>query len=269
MAPEAARSARLNARPAARGRLVPQAARLAAPFLGALAICSAAPAHAAGGDLAASVHPSFLPDALGARTAFTFAFRLQVAEEGVPPPLRRMVVHLPAGLGVNLDGVPACGVGRLRRSGPRGCPPRSLIGRGHATLEVHAGSQAIPEQALAWALRIPDRGGRPALALFTRGTTPLQQQAISTATLSPDGPPYGLKITVAIPAIRTVVYEPDASITSFSLTLGAVGTTPRAHAAAGAVTVPRRCPAGGFPFAADFSFADYTTSRATARVPCP
>jgi hypothetical protein len=33
--------------------------------------------------------------------------------------------------------------------------------------------------------------------------------------------------------------------------------------------MPRTCPAGGFPFAADFTFADQSTASATAKVACP
>jgi hypothetical protein len=217
----------------------------------------------------ASVQPSFLPNTLGARTAFTFAFRLGAGEEGVPPAVRRLVMHLPAGLGIDLRGVGTCPASRLRRLGAGGCPRQSLIGHGHAVLAVHAGSQAIPEQAVIWAFRGPDRAGRPVVEVLGRGDTPLQEQTLSTGVLSPDRAPYGLKLTVSIPSIPTVMYEPDASILSFSLTVGAVGRRPRAHAAAGAVTVPRRCPAGGFRFAADFGFFDSTTASAAARLPCP
>ena len=55
---------------------------------------------------------------------------------------------------------------------------------------------------------------------------------------------------------------------SLSLTLGGLGAAPRAHAA-DTVHEPRRCPSGGFPLAASFSFADRSTSQAAAHIPCP
>jgi hypothetical protein len=125
-------------------------------------------------------------------------------------------------------------------------------------LEVHAGSQSIPEEARLWAVRVRDRGGRPAFAILGRGESPLQQQTLSTAVLSPDRGPYGLKLSVSIPPIPTLVYEPDASIVSFSLTVGA----------AGAVVLPARCPSGGFPFAAALGFADSTSTSVSVRLPC-
>ena len=242
-----------------------------ARWVAALAGCCLAslPVASAHAQVNASIHPSFLPNVLGARTAFTFALRLGAGEEEVPPAVRRIVMHLPAGLGIDLRGVGTCAPSRLRRMGPGGCPRGSLIGHGHAVLSVHAGSQAIPEEAVIWAFRGPDRGGHPVVEVLGRGDTPLQQQSLSTGVLSPDRAPYGLKVTVSIPSIPTLMYEPDASIVSFSLTVGAAGRRPRAHAAAGAVTVPRRSPAAGFRFAADFDFFDSTTASAAARLPCP
>jgi hypothetical protein len=212
----------------------------------------------------AVIRPSLTPDARGARTSFAFAFTLKDAEGGVPPPLRTMIVHLPAGLGIDLRGVASCAPARLRNGGPAACPARSLLGRGHSQLEVHAGSQSIPEDAVISAVRTPDRGGHASLAIFGRGETPLQQQTISMATIAQDRSPYGAKLTVTIPPIPTLVLEPDASIISFSLTLGAAQAQ-----AAGVITVPRRCPTGGFPFAAEFTFADASRAGGTAHVPCP
>jgi hypothetical protein len=216
---------------------------------------------------AASIRASFLPDRLGANTAFTLAFGFSGGEAGVPAPLRRMVVHLPAGLGIDLRGAPTCSTARLRRGGAGGCPSRSLLGRGHALMMVHAGSQLIPEETTIRVFRGPERGGRPTLEVLGRGETPLDRSTISTAVLEPDGAPFGLKLNTAIPAIPTVVYEPDASFVSLSLTIGA-GGRPRAHTA-GPITVPRRCPAGGFPFAADFTLGDGSTASARTNVSCP
>jgi hypothetical protein len=236
-----------------------------------LAVIGWAAGVAAGADAAtvASIHPSFLPDRLGAGTAFTLALRFSGGEEGVPAPVRTIVLRLPAGLGIDLRGVGTCPTARLRREGPAGCPAGSLLGRGHAVLEVHAGSQTIPEQSTLWAFHSADVGGRPAMAIFGQGNTPLQRQTISTGVLTPAAPPYGYELTVSIPAIPTLVYEPDASFASLSLTIGRLEGTPRAHAAAGAITVPRSCPSGGFPFAAAFTFAGGSTAAAIAAVACP
>jgi hypothetical protein len=229
--------------------------------------CAGVPAQAQA-DTSASIHPSFLPNRLGASTAFTLSFGFSGGEQGVPAPLSRMVVHLPAGLSVNLAGVPACAKSRLRKKGPSGCPPGSLLGRGHALMEVHAGSQTVPETATIAVFRGPNQGSAPTFQIFGHGSTPLDQSTISTAVLQPDSAPYGSRLTISIPRIPTLMYEPDASFSSFSLTVGNVKRPPRAHAA-GVVVVPRNCPAGGFPFAAELTFADHSGANAAERLPCP
>jgi hypothetical protein len=180
-----------------------------------------------------------------------------------------MVVRLPAGLGISVRGVGICAKSRLRRRGAAGCPAGSLVGRGHAQMSVHAGSLTVPEEATITAFRGPNRGSRPTFEFFGQGETPLDQSSISTGVLESAGAPYGSKLKVSIPPIPTLMLEPDASVVSMSMTVGDIGRSPRAHAAAGSISVPRSCPAGGFPFAASFTFADGSTTSASATVPCP
>lgn len=219
-------------------------------------------------ETAASMRPSLLPDRLGASTALTLAFRFSGGAEGVPEPLRGMVVRLPAGLTINLRGAGICPPSRLRSRGAGGCESKSLVGRGHALMKVHAGSLAVGEEATVWIYRGPNRGPHQTLEIFSQGETPLDESTIATGVLAPDGGQYGSKLTVSVPAIPTLVLEPDASFASLSLTVGGIGR-PRAHAAAGSILVPHSCPAGGFPFAADFTFTGGATASASTTVACP
>jgi len=237
----------------------PARALLAGLALLGWAMSASAAAQAA---TVASIRPSLRPDRLGASAALTLALGYSNSEEGeagVPAPVRTIVVRLPAGLRIDLRGVQSCPADRLRRQGAGGCPSGSLLGRGRATLEVHAGSQTLPEQAAVWAFRGPDRGASPTLELLSQGYTPLDERTISIGVLAGDGAPYGSKLTVSIPPIPTLVYEPDASLTSLSLTIGRDRS----------VGLPSSCPAGGFAFAAASTFADGSTATATASVPCP
>ena len=56
-----------------------------------------------------------------------------------------------------------------------------------------------------------------------------------------------------IPPIATLTFEPDASVSSVSLTIGARALRTRD---ANRELVPSSCPPGGFPFAAEFTYAD-------------
>jgi hypothetical protein len=220
----------------------------ARPLLVALAILGAAAlgetSSATAAATLASIQPSFAPDRLGSSAALTLGIRLSGGgEEGVPPPLRTLVVQLPAGLGVDLRGIQTCSAVRLRRAGAAGCPSASLLGHGQAALEAHG----------------PGRGGAATFEILSQGYTPLDERTIATAVLQGSQAPYGSKLTVSIPPIPTVMYEPDASVTSLSLTLERSGV----------ISVPRTCPRDGFAFAAALTFTDQTTAAATAAVPCP
>ena len=217
----------------------------------------------------ASMHASFLPDRLGASTALTLTVGFSGGAEGVPAPLRQAVLRLPAGLTIDLRGRATCQQSRLRRAGAAGCPAESIVGRGHALTDVYAGSLKVPEEAAVTVFRGPSRDGEQTFEIFGQGETPLYQSVISTAVLQPDSAPYGAKLTVSVPPIPTLVLEPDASIVSVSVTVGGIGRKPKAHAAAGSIRVPSSCPAGGFPFAASFAFADGSATSASAAVACP
>jgi hypothetical protein len=216
-----------------------------------------------------TLQASFAPDRLGASTALTVGLRFFGGTEGVPAPLRSVVLHLPAGLGVALRGTGRCAAARVRRHGAGGCPGGALLGRGHARLQVHAGSQTIPEQAALWAFLGPSSAaGAPTIAILGEGSTPLDERTVSTGVVHADSAPFGSKVTVTVPPIPTVMLEPDASVDSLSLTVGAAGNA-AGRTLAARITVPRRCPRGGFPFAVQIGFADGSRTEATAAVRCP
>jgi hypothetical protein len=228
---------------------------------GALAIALLAPAAHAGTRV--SVQPSLRPYRAGAHAVAVISLRFSSGAGSVPAPLSGAVLRLPAGLRIDLSNVASCPSARVRARGVGGCPAASLVGRGAATLEVHAGSQTLPEHASIAILRVPDRSGHPSFALFGHGNTPLDETTISTAVLEPDTAPYGSRLVVTVPPIPTLQYEPNASFTSLSLTLGAAGRAPHP------VVLPRSCPPGGFAFAASFSFADGTSAEESGRLSCP
>jgi hypothetical protein len=262
---------RAGAQAATRPRASDRRRRAPATALLAVAACTcalqAAPARAS---TQAVLHASFAPDRLGASTALTLALSFSGGGGGVPAPLRTLALRLPAGLGIELRGSSVCPPARLRSRGAAGCPPAALLGRGHARMEVHAGSQTIPESAVLWVFRGPPGArGATTLEILGAGSTPLDERTLSTGVLSGERAPFGSRLTVAVPPIPTVVFEPDASFDSLSLTIGMVGNTPRARAAGVRILVPRRCPPAGFPFAAAVSFADGSRASAATVAPCP
>jgi hypothetical protein len=215
----------------------------------------------------ATISPSLAPDRLGSRAALTISIRYAGGKAGVPYPVRRSLVRLPAGLSLDIPTLRSCTVAHLLAHGAHGCPPRSLLGVGRALVEVHAGSQTLREHVSLRAFLGPLLdSGQPSFEVMGRGYSPLDRRVVFTGTVLASAMPYGEALSLSLPPIPTLPFEPDASIVSFSLTVGARGARMRT---ATAVLVPASCPAGGFPFAAEFTYADGSTSSALATARCP
>ncbi len=170
-------------------------------------------------------------------------------------------------MSLDIPSLRSCAAARLRARGPSGCPARSRLGSGHALLQTRAGSQIISEHAVLWAFLGPPRNLQPTVEVFGRGYTPVQQQMVLTGTVLADRAPYGEQLVMPIPPIATTPLEPDASIVTFSLTIGANGRGAKGEASA--VLIPQTCPLGGFPFGAQFTYADGSSANVLATTPCP
>jgi hypothetical protein len=180
--------------------------------------------------------------------------------------VRRTLLRFPTGLNVEIPLLRSCDIRRLRARGPSGCPSASHIGGGHALAEVHAGSQTIAEHITLWVFLGPLHNLSPTFLILGRGYTPFNEHVVLSGSTVSDSPPFGEDLAISIPPIHTLPLEPDASMVSMSLSVGS--TSPHASHAA-TVVVPRHCPAGGFPFAATFTYADGFSSQASARTHCP
>lgn len=215
----------------------------------------------------ATIAPSLSPDQFGAKAILTFTVSYAGGEFGVPTPVRRSVLRLPAGLSLDVPSLRSCTTTRLLSRGPAGCPAQAEIGDGHALMEVHAGTENITEDATMWTFLGPPQNLRPTFEILAQGYTPVDERMVLNGTVLSGHAPYGEELVMSIPPIPTLVYEPDASIVTFSLTIG-TSKRHRTHDAA-AVLVPASCPVGGFPFAASFTYADGVTGSTLAEVPCP
>jgi hypothetical protein len=215
----------------------------------------------------ASLTPSLSPDRLGAEGALKITIHFSEGEAGVPSPVRRAVLHFPAGLGIEIPHLRSCAIARLRAHGPSACPAQSLLGHGHALAEAQAGSQIITEGISLWIFLGPFKSLQPSFEILGQGFTPFDERVVLTGSAIPDNPPYGEDLVMSIPPIPTLPLEPDASIVTMSLTVGT--SRPRNPREANTVLVPPSCPAGGFPFAADFTYADGASGNTLATSPCP
>jgi hypothetical protein len=264
-------SARLTprARPTARARA--RAGLLAAPVLAVLACATCAtparPAPTSGPQVPAAIAASFQPDRLGSMGALTVTIDLAGGSLGdPPPPLRRSVLRLPAGLGIEIPHLRSCEPERLRVSGAGGCPAQSRLGVGRALVRAPLGSLVLAESISLWVFLAPLRNLQPTFEMLAQGYTPFDERVVLTGTVLPDNPPYGEDLVLSVPVIPTLPLEPDASIASMSLT---IGSSRRSARASNTTIEPPSCPPGGFPFAAELTYADGSTQDVSTATPCP
>ncbi len=230
-----------------------------APVTFAPAPSAAAPATSA------TITPSLAPDRLGARASLTFAVAFAGGAAGVPSSVRQAVMQLPIGMTLDVPHLVSCAAAGLRARGARGCPARSRLGGGHATVEALTGAQLVTETVALEAFLGPPANLRPTFEILAEGHTPVESRVVFGGSMRGDRAPYGEQLALSIPTVATLPQAPDASVRDLSLTVGAGGRRSNRPS----VLVPTRCPAGGFPFAADFLYADGSSGAATARVPCP
>jgi hypothetical protein len=214
----------------------------------------------------ATLTPSISPNRLAARAALTLTIHYAEIPFGHPEAVLKSVVRLPAGLSLEIPHLRACSAARLRARGASGCPTQSLLGRGYAIVEAQTGTLRTDEHVTLWAFLGPPQNLEPTVEILGQGYTPLEQRMLFAASVIAAGSPYGEELTMTIPPIPTLPLEPDASIVTLSLTVGASQHRTRAS---NAVIVPSTCPLGGFPFAAEFTYADGASGSATATSPCP
>jgi hypothetical protein len=256
-------------------RKLKTAAIAAAALLGG---CLWAPAAGAVAENA-TLQASFSPDRLGSSTTIGFGFHISTAEGLAPPPLTDINLHMPAGMdytGTTL-GLAICQPEALVMHGLSGCPINSRLGSGSAFVEVPFGTGSgheLPEiQAL---MGPPTTGSNIDVLFYANGQTPVFAQLVFKGELLPSKGRFGSELNTVVPPIPSVPNGPDVSIISVQSTIGPAHLTYYKHVHGRLVAfhpigiaVPITCPAGGFPFSADFAFQDGSSATAATTVPCP
>jgi hypothetical protein len=227
----------------------------------------------------ATLQASFTPDRLGASTTIGFGFHLSTTNGLAPPPLANIDLHMPAGMNYTATtlGLAICHPQDLEKYGLSGCPANSRLGSGSAFVEVPFGTssgQEIPEiQAL---MGPPSANSNIVVLFYANGQTPVFAQLVFRGELLPSTGRFGSQLTTVVPAISSVPNGPDVSIVSVQSTIGPSHLTyyKKVHGRSVpfhpvGIAVPERCPSGGFPFTATFTFHDGSSAEARTTVPCP
>jgi hypothetical protein len=236
-------------------------------------------AHAAASTSAsATLDVALVPEQLGHGTTITFGFTLTGQDGSLPPPVTTMTLLYPHNFGILASGLglASCAPATLEAFGPIGCPSRSLMGYGTATGALQAGNEIVDEEAVTAVFLAPFDNGEVALSFYLDARTPLESERIFQGFLNPASLPYGGALTIAVPVIQGFPGGSDVALVELRSTIGPLGITyyERIHGKfvpyrPSGIVLPRRCPKGGFPFAARFTFAEGQQLTATKKVPCP
>jgi hypothetical protein len=246
--------------------------------LTAAVLCILTPAGAAAVSERASLLASFTPDTLGAPTTITFGFHLATLEGAAPPPLTGLTLRMPAGINYTATtlGLAICQPAALLAKGLAGCSPNARLGYGNAYVEVPFGTGAGYEVPEVQALAGPSPKGNLVVLFYANGLYPVYAQLAFSGEVLPDTGRFGSQLATTIPLVTSVPGGPDVSILSVTSTIGPSHLTYYRHVHGHlvpfhprGVSVPERCPRGGFPFAAEFVFQDGSRTAATTTVPCP
>ena len=241
-------------------------------------ICAFATAAADAVSEQASLHASFSPNRLGTPTTIGFALHLSSAEGTAPPPLTAMNLRMPAGMNYTTTtlGLAICQPAALQAKGPAGCPANSRLGFGSALVEVPFGTGSGHEIPEIQAVAGPSPHGNLVVLFYANGLSPVYAQLAFSAEVLPDMGRFGSQLATTVPLVTSVPGGPDVSIVSVQTTIGPSHLTyyHRRHGRLvpfkpRGVSVPERCPRGGFPFAAQFTFQDGSRTSAATTVPCP
>jgi hypothetical protein len=216
------------------------------------------------------------PERLGGRTTIQFSFHITPHGEQVPSPLVSVNLFYPKNIGLVTSGLGLETCTPIQLEVLRRCPPNSLMGYGKALVELPFGPKVISEEGRITTWMAPVEEGHLALFLYAKAQTPVLSEAIFTAQLLGAPSPYGGQLAINVPLIPTLPEAPDASVVDMTSTIGPMNVTyyawfrgRRTPYHPNGPRLPERCPHGGFPFAAEFSFLDGLQAHVETRVSCP
>ena len=207
-------------------------------------------------------HTGFI---LGAGTALEAEYHISGTEYGgFPPPLTGIKVYAPAGAKLHPQGFATCAPSVIEKSGPGLCPKTSIAGPGgFATGAVSFGSERVQETASVRLFFSPGGG----LEAFVDGTTPVSLEILAPGHFVNASPPFGPEFIGEVPLIETVPGALDASFEKGTIRVGAAYK--RGRKTISYITIPKRCPKGGWPIKVELSFLGGATTEAAYKMPCP
>ena len=202
---------------------------------------------------------------LGAGAALKSEFTISGTEYGgFPPPLIGVEFYGPASAKLHPQGFGTCAPTTIEASGPSACSKASVAGpKGSASGVVSFGAERVQETLSVQPFFAPGGG----LEFFADGVSPVSIELLSKGKVISSSPPFGPTVVAEVPLVVTVPGALDGSAESINVTVGAAYR--KGKKTTYYITVPKRCPKGGFPLKATMSFLGGATAEASYRAPCP
>jgi hypothetical protein len=218
------------------------------------------------------------PEKLGTAGAVSVAFHLRPGAGEALPALSDFALRLPPGMGFAASqlGLATCSSSRLLSSGVQGCPHESLMGYGSAQVRVPFGAQAIRETARVFIFMAKPVDEITTTLFYFDGRSPvIAPIVLQSQVVTPEGSSDSI-LDTPVQAIPSTPDGPEASLVALRSTLGPLNL--RYYRRVGGrrvpywpegISIPARCPHGGFRFEASFTFRDDSKMRDHTTVPCP
>ena len=198
---------------------------------------------------------------LGAGAAVQIEYTISGTESraGVPQPLTGVNLYLPTGFRVHLGGLATCPVQMLEMLGPHYCPAGSAAGPAG---QVLAGPEPVPEEGTIESFYLP----RGELEFFAAAYSPFLVEIYTHAHFVNLAGGGGFGPEVIAEVSTHDVQEPSTEKVNVKLG-SAYRTGGKAHYN---LTLPKKCPRGGFPIKAELKFAARSSEqRGAAKLVLP
>ncbi len=219
---------------------------------------------------------AFSPYRLGASTSLDILLELAGPNGELPEPVTTFNTRLPAELELvgSTLGLAICQPTALLADGLSGCSPNARLGSGNATAGVPFGPEIVSETASVEALMGPPVGEQVGVLIYAESLAPVFAQLVFPGVLLVGSGPESLD--TSFPPVASLPGARDAAVTKMTLEVGPEHLTyyKRVHGRQvgyrpTGISLPAKCPRGGFRFVTDLGFLDGSKLSLPYTVPCP
>ncbi len=202
---------------------------------------------------------------LGAGTDVEAEVKISGSEYGgFPPPVTGFTFLAPVGVKLHPQGFTACSEAILESHEVAHCPKKSFISSiGSVAGVVSFGGTRVHEALTLQAFFAP--GGE--FAFYAEGRSPTVIEVLGKASITTGGGGFGPKLSANVPLVETVPGAPYGVVEAGKITVGAAFV--QAGKLISYITLPKKCPRGGFPVHAELRFLIGEPVTVDTKMPCP